>query len=193
LDCRRYDSNGKPLEVAADKPSEFKSPYKKSGGNKGMTFMQSMFEAYAKSQMKAGKSKKQKKCDFDSSDSSDSDSGTGYGNMGFSVDKHLKIDKPLCTIYLSTEPHLIKVVNRAPSETMRVIEIAIKTAKTGKVTAVVAVMSIFNEKRCKLRSANCRNEKPSCQKVERADFLEENSRGPRNLSQKLRKGWIPKK
>jgi hypothetical protein len=71
LDCRRYDSNGKPLKVAAGKPSESKKPYKKSGDNKGMAFMQSMFEAYAKSQKKAGRSKKRKKCDYNSSDSSD--------------------------------------------------------------------------------------------------------------------------
>jgi hypothetical protein len=56
LDCRCYDSNGKPLKAAAGKPSESKKPYKKSGGNKGMAFMQSMFEAYVKSQKKAGKS-----------------------------------------------------------------------------------------------------------------------------------------
>jgi hypothetical protein len=73
LDCRHYDSNGKPLEAAAGKPSESKKPYKKSGGNKGMAFMQSMFEAYVKSQNKAGKSKKRKKCDYNSSDSSDSE------------------------------------------------------------------------------------------------------------------------
>jgi hypothetical protein len=69
LDCCCYDSNGKPLKAAADKPSESKKPYKKSGGNKGMAFMQSMFEAYVKSQKKAGKSKKHKKHDYDSSDS----------------------------------------------------------------------------------------------------------------------------
>jgi hypothetical protein len=73
LDCRRYDSNGKPLEAAAGKPSESKKPYKKSGGDKGMAFMQSMFEAYVKSQKKAGKSKKCKKPDYDSIDSSDSE------------------------------------------------------------------------------------------------------------------------
>jgi hypothetical protein len=73
LDCRRYDSNSKPLEEAAGMPSESKKPYKKSGGNKSMAFMQSMFEAYVKSQKKAGKSKKRKKCDYDSSDSSDSE------------------------------------------------------------------------------------------------------------------------
>ncbi len=72
LDCRRYDSNGKPLKAAAGKPSESKKPYNKSGGNKGMAFMQSMFEACVKSQKKAGKSKKRKKRDYDSSDSSNS-------------------------------------------------------------------------------------------------------------------------
>jgi hypothetical protein len=71
LDCYRYDSNGKRLKAAAGKPSESKKPYKKSGGNKGMVFMQSMFEAYVKSQKKVGKSKKRKKRDYDSSDSSD--------------------------------------------------------------------------------------------------------------------------
>jgi hypothetical protein len=73
LDCRCYDSNGKPLKAAAGKPSESKKLHKKSGGNKGMAIMQSMFKAYAKSQKKAGKSKKRKKCDYDSSDSSDSE------------------------------------------------------------------------------------------------------------------------
>ncbi len=52
MDCRHNDSNGKPLEAAADKTSESKKPYKKSGGNKGMAFMQSMFKAYVKSQKK---------------------------------------------------------------------------------------------------------------------------------------------
>ncbi len=54
-------------------------------------------------------------------------------------------------------------------------------------------MSIFSEKRCKLRSASCGNEKPSCQKVESTDFPEENSCKLGSLSQKSRKGWIPKK
>ncbi len=53
LDCRCYDSNDKPLEAAAGKPAESKKPYNKFGGNKNMAFMQSMFEAYAKSQKKS--------------------------------------------------------------------------------------------------------------------------------------------
>jgi hypothetical protein len=54
-------------------------------------------------------------------------------------------------------------------------------------------MSIFKKKRCELRSANLGNERPSCQKMERANFLHLNTCGLRSLSQKLRKGWIPKK
>jgi hypothetical protein len=43
-----------------------------------------------------------------------SDKETGYGNMGFGVDKCLKIDKPLGNVYLSTEARPIKVVDTAP-------------------------------------------------------------------------------
>jgi hypothetical protein len=145
LDYHCYDSNGKPLKAAAGKPSKSKKPFKNSGGNKGMAFMQTMFEAYAKSQKKVGKSKNCKKRDYDSSDSSNSEQETEYGNTGFSVDKCLKLDKPLGTIYLSTKPRQIKVADTASSETTKADEIAIKTAKTGKVTAVVAVMDIFSE------------------------------------------------
>jgi hypothetical protein len=94
---------------------------------------------------------------------------------------------------LSHKPCLIKVVNTALSKATKADEIAKETAKTGKVTAVVAVMSIFKRKRCKLRSASFGNERPSCQKAERPIFLQENTRGSRNLSQKSRKGPIPKK
>jgi hypothetical protein len=91
--------------------------------------------------------------------------------MGLDVEKHLKIDEPLGTIYSSHKPCPIKVANTALSETTKADEIAIKTAKTDKVTAVVAVMSIFCKKKCKLWSAYLGNEKSSCQKVERANFL----------------------
>jgi hypothetical protein len=90
--------------------------------------------------------------------------------MELSVDKHLKIDKPLESIYLSHKPRPIKVVDTALSETMKADEIAKETRKTGKVTAVVTVMSIFKRKRCKLRSASLGNERPSRQKAERAIF-----------------------
>jgi hypothetical protein len=94
---------------------------------------------------------------------------------------------------LSTEPSPIKVANTAPSKTMRADEIAIETAKTGKVTAVVAVMSMFSKKYCNSWSAKSGNEKPSCQKIESTNFPEEISRGPRKFSLKKRKGHIPNK
>jgi hypothetical protein len=59
------------------------------------------------------------------------------------VDKHLKIDKPLELIYMSHKPCPIKVVKTAPSIASKADEIVKETAETGKVTAVVAVMSIF--------------------------------------------------
>jgi hypothetical protein len=76
---------------------------------------------------------------------------------------------------------------------MKADEIAKETAETGKVTAVVTVMSIFKRKRYELQSASLGNERPPRQKAERANFLQENTRGLRNLSQKSRKGQIPKK
>ncbi len=41
-----------PSRLQQGRPAESKKPYKKFGGNKNMAFMQSMFEAYAKSQKK---------------------------------------------------------------------------------------------------------------------------------------------
>jgi hypothetical protein len=94
---------------------------------------------------------------------------------------------------LSHKPCPIKVVDTDLSETSKANEIVSKTAKTSKVTAVVVVMSIFSRNRCKLWSANLGIEKPSCQKTERANITEENSRGSRSPSQKSRKGGIPNK
>jgi hypothetical protein len=68
--------------------------------------------------------------------------------MGLDVDKRLKIDKPVGTIYSSHKPRPIKVADTALSETTNADEIAIEAAKTGKVTALVAVMSIFSRKVC---------------------------------------------
>ena len=51
---------------------------------------------------------------------------------------------------MSHKPRPIKVVETALSVAMKADEIALETAKTGKVTAVVVVMSIFKKK-----SANC--------------------------------------
>jgi hypothetical protein len=69
---------------------------------------------------------------------------------------------------LSHKPHPIKVVDTALSVAIKADEIAKETAKTGKVTAVVAVMSIFKRKKCKLQSASLGNERPSRQQADRA-------------------------
>jgi hypothetical protein len=72
MDCHHYDSNSKPLVIAAGKLSESMKPYKKFGGNRSIAFMPTMFKAYLKAK-KPGKSKKRKKCDYDSSSSSNSE------------------------------------------------------------------------------------------------------------------------
>jgi hypothetical protein len=92
--------------------------------------------------------------------------GLHHGDTGLDADKRLKIDEHLETIYLSHKPRPIKVVNTAFSETTKADEIVSETAKTGKVTVVVAVMSIFKKKGCKLRSTNLGNERPSCRQKE---------------------------
>ncbi len=66
------------------------------------------------------------------------------------VDKRIKLDQPLEPIYLSHKPRPIKVVNTALSVATKADKIAKETAETGKVSAVVAVMSIFKRK-----NANC--------------------------------------
>jgi hypothetical protein len=76
---------------------------------------------------------------------------------------------------------------------MRANEIVNKTAKIRKVTAVAAVMSIHCRKKCKLKSTNSRNQKPSHHKAKSTKFLEENSRELKSLSQKMRKGRTSKK
>ncbi len=68
---------------------------------------------------------------------------TGYGDTELSVDKRLKLDKPLEPICLSHKPRPIKVVETALSLAMKADEITNETAKTKKVTTVVVAMSIF--------------------------------------------------
>jgi hypothetical protein len=71
---------------------------------------------------------------------------------------------------LSTEAHPIEVFDTAPNNYMRADEIAIETAKTSKVAVVVAMMRFFCRKKCKSRSANPSNEKPSRQKTKSSSW-----------------------
>ncbi len=52
--------------------------------------------------------------------------------MELSVDKHLKLDKPLEPIYLSHKPRPIKVIKTALSVATKADEIALETAKNRK-------------------------------------------------------------
>ncbi len=54
---------------------------------------------------------------------------------------------------MSSETRPIKVTN-LDSDKIRANEIAIENSKTGKVTAVVAVMYLYRDKQCNSRSAN---------------------------------------
>jgi hypothetical protein len=71
---------------------------------------------------------------------------------------------------MSHKPCPIKVVDTALSKAMKADGIAKETAETRKVTAVVMVMNTFKRKRCKLQSSSLKNERPSCQRAERAEF-----------------------
>ncbi len=73
------------------------------------------------------------------------------GDTGIRVDKRLKLDKPTGQNYMSSETRPIKVTN-LDSEKIRANEIAIENSKTGKVTAVVAVMYLSKDKLCNSRS-----------------------------------------
>jgi hypothetical protein len=78
--------------------------------------------------------------------------------MGLRVDKRLKLDKPLGLNLMSTEPRPIKVT-RTAAEAVSGERKAIENAKTGKVTAVIAVMYLNGKIKVNLRSANSRKKR----------------------------------
>ncbi len=109
--------------------------------------MTSMLEAIAKGQKKAAKKGKKRKRNYrddSSSSSSDSEQEIGSGDTGLSRDKRLKIDKPLGSNFLSTTARPIKVTNLTQGGTYvpRDSEDTVIRKNTGKVTAVVAVMTV---------------------------------------------------
>ena len=72
--------------------------------------------------------------------------------MGLQVDKCLKLEQPLGIDLKSTDTRPIKATKLA-LDIIRANKIAIKNSKTGKVTAVVAILKIFGDK------SNSRNSK----------------------------------
>jgi hypothetical protein len=76
--------------------------------------------------------------------------------MGLGRDKHLKLVKPLSDLCLSTTAtHPIKVTGTAPSdsESTRDVRKELESQKTGKVTAVATVMTVFKKIKGSLHSA----------------------------------------
>jgi hypothetical protein len=73
--------------------------------------------------------------------------------MGLQVDKHLKLEQPMGIDLKSTDPRPIKATKLA-LDIIRANKIAIENSKTGKVTAVVAILKVFGDK------SNSRNSNP---------------------------------
>jgi hypothetical protein len=85
---------------------------------------------------------------------------TRSGDTGLARDKHLKLYKPNSLNFVSTTPNPIKVTTTAHmdphTKRSRVNKISKILTETGKVTAVVAVMTVF--KNYKISSALiCKN------------------------------------
>ncbi len=104
-------------------------------------------EKVAKLEKKLKKTKKHSKkraCDSSDSDShSDQDSWSSC--TGSRVDKHLKLEQPSGIDLKSTDTRPIKATKIA-FDIIRANEIAIENSKTGKVTAVVAILKVFGDK-----------------------------------------------
>jgi hypothetical protein len=78
---------------------------------------------------------------------------TGSSSTGRPVDKRLKIDQPSGIHLNSTDTHPIKATKLA-LDTIRANEIAIENSKTGKVTAIIAILKVFADNTHNSRSAN---------------------------------------
>jgi hypothetical protein len=72
------------------------------------------------------------------------------------VDKCLKLDEPFISDLQSTQPHPIIVTGPVLIST-RADEEALEIAKTGKVTAVVAVMHLYGNTKSNLISNSAKN------------------------------------
>ncbi len=71
------------------------------------------------------------------------------------VDKHLKLDEPFMTDLQSTLPCPIKVMDPILDSTRADVK-ALKNAKTGKVTMVIAVMHLYGNAKSSSINANAK-------------------------------------
>jgi hypothetical protein len=73
------------------------------------------------------------------------------------VDKRLKLDEPFLSDFKSTQPRPIKVMDQIPISSNRADEKTLEIAKTGKVTAVVAVMHLYGNTKSNLIITSAKN------------------------------------
>ena len=144
-----------------DKPTKYfnstRKPCKKTGSGDSSQIAY-LTEKLTKLEKKLNKSKKHsRKHAHDSSDSdidSDQDNGSSRtGNMGNPVDKRLKLEHPMGIHSKSPDTRPSKATKLA-LDTIRANEITIENSKTGKVSAVVAILKIFGYSINNPRNAN---------------------------------------
>jgi hypothetical protein len=75
--------------------------------------------------------------------------------MGLVVDMHLKLDKPFTPDLQSTQPRPIKATDSISNSDRADVK-ALENAKTGKVTAVVAVMHLYGNAKSKSINDNAK-------------------------------------
>jgi hypothetical protein len=130
------DKSTKPFDPA-------KKTWKKTG-SKDSCQMAYLTEEMTKLKKKLKKSKKHI-CARDSSDSdSDVNHDNGSSSTGNPVDKRLKLKQPTDVDLKSTDTRPIKATKLA-LDIIRANEIAIENSKTGKVTAEVAILKVFEK------------------------------------------------
>ncbi len=144
--CCRFEKDGTPKDKPVKPFDSAKKPWKKTGSGDSSQ-MAYLTEKMAKLKKKLKKTKKHgKKRARDSSDSdSDSDYDSWSGSIGSQVDKHLKLEQPTGIDLKATDTRPIKATKLA-LDVIRANEIAIENSKTGKVTAVVAIIKVFGDK-----------------------------------------------
>jgi hypothetical protein len=148
-ECRRYDGNGNLVSAFQGKPKNAKKPVKK-GGNQQIAFLAVAVKSLVKKGLKkAMKSKEHKR--HDSFSNSNSKWGIGSHDTELVVDKHLKLDKPFMVDLQSTRSRQIKVMDSISNSDRADVK-PLQNAKTGKVTAVVAVTHLYGNITSKLIS-----------------------------------------
>jgi hypothetical protein len=111
-----------------------------------MAYLTAAVESLVKKRLKKLMKRKKRKLNraYDSSSNFDSEEGIESRDMELVVDKHLKLDKPFTSDLQSTQPNPIKVTDSVSNSEWADIK-ALENAKTGKVTAVVAVMHLYGD------------------------------------------------